>query len=272
MGKKRAFLAVTLIAFTGCQYLPWGKKAAEPIFIGEPETIIVEPPDDASSLSYNWQILEVPDESLLIPEFSATSNVFTFTADVEGEYTFSAIVNSRGEEVADHVFRYIAIEDTSVVPKQAEPMASSPLVPVPTAPITAPVNMAAQSLQRQLDAAETKVSPPSRKTAVVAKRKAKSRPKMRKVPADVVAGHYTIQVSSWNTAKKAQKVKLSLDGLGYDSFIQRIWLEDRNEVWWRVRLGDFTDVQEARRVRDELSGQFADIWVDNMRKDMVEKN
>ena len=58
--------------------------------------------------------------------------------------------------------------------------------------------------------------------------------------------------------------------MGFDTFIQRIWLEDRNEVWWRVRLGDFTDVQEARRVRDELARQFADIWVDNMRKDMVE--
>lgn len=266
MGKKRAFLAAILIAFTGCQYLPWGKKAAEPIFVGEPETIIVEPPDDASSLSYNWRILDIPDESLLIPDFSATSNVFTFTADVEGKYTFSAIVNSSGEEVADHLFRYIAIEDTSVLPMQAEPIASTPIIPIE--PVASPVNVASQNLQRQIDAAEAKAAPAKVKTPPKPKKRPK--PKPRKVPADVVAGHYTIQVSSWNTAKKAQKVKLSLDGLGYDTFIQRIWLEARNEVWWRVRLGDFTDVQEARRVRDELAGQFADIWVDNMRKDMVE--
>ena len=265
---KRTFLALFVLVFTGCQFLPFGKKEAEPIFVGEPETIIVEPPDDATSLSYDWRILDVPDESLLIPEFSATSNVFTFTADIEGEYTFSAIVKSGGEEVADHVFRYFAIEDTSVVPMQKEPMASTPAMPV-----VSPVNPAATNLQQLgVIGASTSASSRSAETKVASKPKApvRAKPKPRKVPEGVVGGHFTIQVSSWNTAKKAQRVKQSLDGLGYDAYIQRVWIEELNAVWWRVRLGDYSDVQEARRVKDELAGQFADIWVDNMRKEMVE--
>ena len=269
MGTKRTLIALVILGLAGCQYLPWGQPAAEPIFVGEPETIIVEPPDDAGNLSYNWRILDLPDESLLIPDFLATSNVFTFTADIEGEYTFSAIVNSSGEEVADRVFRYIAIEDTSVVPEQVKPAASTQVA------AATPMIQAPNDLSKQITVAATARA--TRQPVAAAKPKPKpvkkARPKpapRRKVAKDVVMGHYTIQVSSWNTAKKAQKIKQSLDGLGYDSYIQRVWLEDRNEVWWRVRLGDFTDVEEARRVKDKLAGQFANIWVDNMRKDIVE--
>ena len=144
----------------------------------------------------------------------------------------------------------------------------------PTMPVIPLVNPTATNLQQQLGAAgaSTAASRRTADTKATSKPKppARAKPKPRKVPDGVVGGHYTIQVSSWNTAKKAQRVKQSLDGLGYDTYIQRVWIEELNAVWWRVRLGDFSDVQEARRVKDELSGQFADIWVDNMRKEMVE--
>ncbi len=84
-----------LFSWFGCQYLPWGKES-KPIFVGEPETIIVEPPEDAFDVSYRWSILDLPDESMLVPDFSTLSNLFTFTPDMVGDYAFAVTVVSYG--------------------------------------------------------------------------------------------------------------------------------------------------------------------------------
>ena len=260
---KRSPAVLVLVVLMGCQYLPWGKKEAKPIFVGEPETIIVEPPEDAVNLAYRWGIVDLPDQSLLVPDFNPSSNVYTFTADVEGDYTFSAIVEAGTEEVADYVFRFIAVEDTSIIPRQpaqviaarqpeAKPLADPPK---PKPEVSKPVASAAKSVSR-----------PARRAVS----KQPSKPSPRKWAPDVVPGHFTIQISSWKTAKQAQRVKRDVESMGFDVYIQRVWLKDVEQVWWRVRLGDFTDVAEARRVRETLADRFADVWVDNVRKDVVE--
>lgn len=262
MGIKRSLLVLAVLVMAGCQYLPWGKKEAKPIFVGEPETIIVEPPETAVDISYRWSILDLPDESLLVPDFLSSSNVFTFAADVVGDYSFSVLVESTNEEVADHIFRFIAVEDTSIIPLQQTPVAATPEPPAPEQPTAEQADMDAV-----VTAAE--VTPPTPPPAKKPVRQPKPKPARREVPPDVVPGHFTIQVSSWKTAKQAQKVKQALDGMGYDTYIQRVWLEDRKEVWWRVRLGEFTDIDEARSVRNKLADKYADVWVDNVRKDVV---
>lgn len=262
---KRTLLVLSLIAFSGCGF--FGKKEYKPIFVGEPETIIVEPPDGAAVVSYNWRIDDLPDESLLVPDFSASSNVFTFTADVEGDYSFSAVVSVRSEEVADHIFRFTAVEDTSVVP-----MLFGPVTQATQLDPDGRVRMdAATAATTMLNSAAASTPPPTKEISKPpAKKPAKPKRAPRKVQPDVIAGHFTIQVSSWNTAKKAQSVEQSLENFGYETYIQRVWLEDKNEVWWRVRLGDFNDVERARTVRDQLAPRFPDVWVDNLRRDVVE--
>ena len=260
---KRSLPLLILMAMMGCKYLPWGQKEAKPIFVGEPETIIVEPPEDAVNLAYRWSIVDLPDESRLTPQFNPSSNVYTFTADVEGDYTFSAVVEANAEEVADYVFRFVAVEDTSIIPRlPAEDMAAKQ-------PEVEPMADQAQPKPEVSKPAATVAKPVSRPARPAVKKKP-SKPAPRKWAPDVVPGHFTIQISSWKTAKQAQKVKLDVEGLGYDVYIQRVWLKDVEQVWWRVRLGDFSDVAEARRVRETLAERFADVWVDNVRKDMVE--
>ena len=90
---------------------------------------------------------------------------------------------------------------------------------------------------------------------------------MKTYPKDVVPGHYTIQVSSWKTARQAQKILQEMTAKGYDSYIQRVWFDDRNEVWWRVRVGDFASVTDARKLRDEIAACYPEAWVDNVRKE-----
>jgi len=256
-------LSITLLfGWYGCQYLPWGKKEAKPIFVGEPETIIVEPPEDAFDIDYRWSILELPDESLLIPDFSSQSNLFTFTADVVGDYAFAVTVVSYEEEVSDHKFYFTAMEDTSVVPRKESVAVAA------TAERTTPKKKP-----------ETLVSTPPKPTAAPppkakptpAKAVTRAKPPRKIYRSDVIEGHFTVQVSSWKTAKQAQKVHQQVAETGYDAYIQRVWLEDRNEVWWRVRIGDFTSVEDARALQKKINTIYPGAWVDNVRKEDIDQ-
>lgn len=249
-----------LFSWFGCQYLPWGKKESKPIFVGEPETIIVEPPEDAFDVSYRWSILDLPDESMLVPDFSTLSNLFTFTPDMVGDYAFAVTVVSYGEEVSDHKFYFTAIEDTSVVPRE------EPLVQV-TPPTEAPAPPAATPKTRPEPAA----APPPKPKPTPARDVTRAKPPAKKYRGDVIEGHFTVQVSSWKTAKQAQKVLQQVTERGYDAYIQRVWLEDQKETWWRVRIGDFTSVQEARAQQEELNAIYPGAWVDNVRKEDIDQ-
>ena len=98
-----------------------------------------------------------------------------------------------------------------------------------------------------------------------------AQPETKVYQSDVVPGHFTVQVSSWKTSNQAQKVlQMVMDQTGYDAYIQRIWLEDRNEVWWRVRIGDYTSVGEARELQQELVAIYPGAWVDNVRREVID--
>ncbi len=253
-------LSITLLfGWYGCQYLPWGKKEAKPIFVGEPETIIVEPPEDAFDIDYRWSILELPDEpdeSLLIPDFSSQSNLFTFTADVVGDYAFAVTVVSYEEEVSDHKFYFTAMEDTSVVPRKEPEAVAAPEKKPETLVSTPPKPTAA---------------PPPKAKPTPAKAVTRAKSPRKKYRSDVIEGHFTIQVSSWKTAKQAQKVLQQVAETGYDAYIQRVWLEDRNEAWWRVRVGDFTAVEDARALQKKINVIYPGAWVDNVRKEDIDQ-
>ncbi len=241
---------VFLVSWYGCQYLPWGKKEYKPIFVGESEPIIVEPPEDAFDVSYRWSILDLPDESLLVPDFSSQLNLFTFTPDVVGDYAFAVTVVSYGEEIADYSYYFRAIEDTSLVPRE-EPIPTAAIAPAETPAAAAPVTPSTEPV-------------PAREVA-------STQPETMTYQSDVVPGHFTVQVSSWKTANQAQKVlQMVMDQTGYDAYIQRIWLEDRNEVWWRVRIGDYTSVNEARELQQELVAIYPGAWVDNVRMEVID--
>ncbi len=263
---KPLFMPLLLLWF-GCQYLPWGRPAPKPIFVGEPETILVEPPEDAFDVNYRWSILDLPDASVLVPDFSSSSNVFTFTADVIGDYVFAVAVESYGVEVADHVLRFIAMEDTSLVPRErVSPEVAARMIREATASSSATETQPPTVPPISPAAAPTAVPKPAAPSVTRAK------PVSKTYASDAVPGHYTIQVSSWKTARQAQTVLQQLADQGYDAYIQRIWLEDRNEIWWRVRMGDFTDVDEARKMRNDIAVNFNGAWVDNVRKEELNES
>lgn len=63
---------------------------------------------------------------------------------------------------------------------------------------------------------------------------------------------YTVQVSSWREKSKADAEAAKLIAAGYKAFVLEANLPDLDGKWYRVRVGNFDSVAEARRVKQIL--------------------
>jgi len=78
-------------------------------------------------------------------------------------------------------------------------------------------------------------------------------------------GFYTVQVSSWQTERKARQQTEHYRSLGLEAYVQRVDLEDRG-IRYRVRIGRYPSLTEARRAAAALRDiPESETWVDNFR-------
>lgn len=63
---------------------------------------------------------------------------------------------------------------------------------------------------------------------------------------------YTAQISAWRTQVKAETEAAKLKQEGYNAFVARIYFEEWNETWYRVRVGYFKSFEEARSLAHKL--------------------
>ena len=74
---------------------------------------------------------------------------------------------------------------------------------------------------------------------------------------------YTIQIASWPKMEQAIEHQTNLKNLGYDSYIEEIFVESKNQTWWRVRVGHFTDKSMAESIKIKLSESLdTELWID----------
>jgi cell division protein FtsN len=79
-------------------------------------------------------------------------------------------------------------------------------------------------------------------------------------------GKYTVQVSSWQTRRKAEKEAERFRAEGYDAYVQAAYLEDRRETWYRVRIGRYASSEDAAQVAGEIRNLLeSGFWIDRIR-------
>jgi len=50
---------------------------------------------------------------------------------------------------------------------------------------------------------------------------------------------------------------------GLDAYIQRHYRNKRDEVWYRVRIGNFTNKNKAQKIQDQIESiTHAKTWLD----------
>ncbi len=81
---------------------------------------------------------------------------------------------------------------------------------------------------------------------------------------------FTLQVSSWGSLEEAQTaVKHLRDKYGLEGYIQRVFFKDTDQVFYRVRVGNYKTHTSALAAAKELKRTTRlPVWVDFVRQEM----
>lgn len=76
-------------------------------------------------------------------------------------------------------------------------------------------------------------------------------------------GKYTVQVSSWQTRRRAQEDAERYAAKGFNAYVQQAYIPSKGGTWYRVRVGRYATQQDAEQLASQLAGLLeAGFWVD----------
>ncbi|MCF7796520.1 MAG: SPOR domain-containing protein [Lentisphaeria bacterium] len=292
--EKILVLSATIaIVLSGCDL--WNKYLGrEDIALGEYVTI-----EHDGLGSVQWTFTAFPDSSTLTPNDilpSDTSAIISFLPDVAGKYDIQLTIDADGStdlknfyysvempasgemvlsEIPEHLKAYLSTRDAldslglNHNGNGRDTNQGSYLDKVVT-----PEEFAARQTKRDSQPAAipkpaSKPKPIARKTTTTKKSAPRSEPNRgNMVPR--ANKSFTIQISSWESLEEAQAaVKNLRDTYGLEGYIQRVFFKDTDQVFYRVRVGNYKTYAEATAAaKDVHRTTNLPVWVDYVRKEM----
>ena len=77
--------------------------------------------------------------------------------------------------------------------------------------------------------------------------------------------YYTIQLSSFENKKTAEKFAKKMTGLGYPSRVTEAWV--KGKTWFRVQHGEYKMIAVAKQVSIKLKNKYKfNPWISNIYK------
>jgi len=254
----------------------WNSRfGREDVKLGEYITLKVEEPVEGQHV--NWIFSQLPDSSKLLGFLPAdTLDLVSFKPDVAGTYDVVLEITANGKtEQTRYYYEAIMSEDNTLVDGDIpEHLLEASKAEDTTVADTPSVNLTDEGVQRRY---LTKMKSPrdvtqTRKRAIKKKRTAKSKPAVisRGNLIPLAARTYTIQVSSWPSLDEAQSASRELqEKYGIDSYIQRAFFKDRDEIYYRLRVGNFQESKNAETYAREIQEMTSlPVWVDFVRQEM----
>jgi cell division septation protein DedD len=202
--------------------------------------------DQAENYTFKWQPIIGPNNEKIIVDLKY--DMLIFTPETVGNYEVNLSIEDISEEVvAEEIFYFKAIPETTEVAiiepeKEIQPPEPSIIAMKP----------------------ETQTAIKS-KSIPANNQKSKKTPTVKKQPPKSMVSlvEYAIQISAWPSLEEARKHQLELIDEGFDSYTQRFYYERRDEVWYRVRVGNFSNKNIALKVKKRIDS-FTGIttWLD----------
>ena len=93
--------------------------------------------------------------------------------------------------------------------------------------------------------------------------------KTRSMPSFALPGSgvFTLQISSWKKESLAIAKVNELKLAGIDAHIERTYMTDSDQIWFRVRVGNFKNYRDAVKAKQFVSSKInTDIWIDRVKK------
>ena len=196
--------------------------------------------NDAENYTFKWEPPVGP--SKMVVPFDLKNDMLIFSPKVEGDYQIHLSITDISDEViAEEMFYYRAIAETIEV---------AIAKPIPE-----------EDLTKQIST----VNEPKKKTRAKTNinQQSKTRKKQNKESTNIDNVHYTIQVAAWPSLEHARLDQLKLIEEGMDAYIQRHYRNEDDQVWYRVRIGNFKSKEKASIVQKQIESiTHAETWLD----------
>jgi len=199
--------------------------------------------EKAENYTFKWEPPKDPNNDIIL--FDLKNDMLIFSPIVEGNYQIHlSITDISDEVVAEEMFYFRAIAETlDVAIVEPEPDKRVPeqtsIVKVPTIKKKSNSNISN-----------------SKKTPAKSKKQKKTSGKIENV-------HFAIQVAAWPSLEQARTDQLKLVDEGIDAYIQRHYRAENDEIWYRVRIGNFSSKDKAieiQRYIETITGEKS--WLD----------
>ena len=264
-------LLLSLITLTSCS------KSPERVEI-EADTLIAMSFSQKSNLPndaiYQWFFVNKPNESKSHLEVDFTQA--QFLPDMAGEYDVHVtVLDSSGEVLAEQDFQFNAagiISEPESTPEVAEEIKIQDDIDIETADLNSePV---APEKNPEI---EENIPEPVAITSQVEEDKSSAievdDPITDPIPEpistqpeenqDISKKQFHIQIAALETDTRALKEKDYIESLGYLVDIEKVYRQDLDKVYYRIRLNGIYDYKNAKQIQSELieSTRYKDIWL-----------
>ena len=180
--------------------------------------------NEAENYFFKWEPPIGPSNQPV--PFDLKNDILIFSPEIEGDYKIHlSITDISHDVISEEIFYYKAIAETLEVAIEE----TKPERDIPTQ----------SSVVKKPKSEIIKLSKSPQK------RKKQSASKTENV-------HYTIQVAAWPSLEEARIDQLKLIEEGVDAYIQRNYRKEKDEVWYRVRIGNFSDKIKAQKMQEQI--------------------
>ena len=196
--------------------------------------------NDAENYTFKWEPPVGP--SKMVVSFDLKNDMLIFSPKLEGDYQIHLSITDISDEViAEEMFYYRAIAETIEVA------------------------IAKPSSEEDITKQISTVNKPKKKTRAKTNinQQSKTSIKQNKKSTNINNIHYTIQVAAWPSLEHARLDQLKLIEEGIDAYIQRHYRNEDDQVWYRVRIGNFKSKENASIVQKQIESiTHAETWLD----------
>ena len=250
---KKHILTSLLIIIIGCNSEPERQK----IVVNKTVKVFSKNyHDKAENYTFKWQAPIGPKDKKVI--FDLKKDMLIFTPTIIGNYDVTLSIEDISEEIVEqHTFFYIAIPETIEV-------AITELDNKVTEETPEKNIKKNKEIKKDINISnkKTKKKPKKKKERLLKKNSDK-----KKISNSKSNTEHILQISAWPTLEEARKHQLELISIGFDAYTERYFLKEKDELWYRVRVGKFSNKNEAIAIKKQIESLTGNnVWLNIVSK------
>jgi len=223
----------------------------------------IESQNDTLRSTFRWSFENVPENSRLdVLSFQPSSNAYNifFIPDIHGKYKVKCEILNPMDEIIKET-NFICEISAATTSKDQDSLINLRVKTEGFGDLPDPIYL---DDQKEVDVSKT-----TKETIVLKTEKPKeiTPPNSNKIrKKKTIKGLYTIQISSFQSYQKAEIDLEKLKRLGLEVYIKKVFINEKNETWYRIRSGIYPNYTKAKKEAERLESKLGrtGIWIDKI--------